>query len=1091
MPLLEKKLPPESTGIFPHEDYEAETEKFREEYDRLHGATIDPTDLLPPTSDNYLNTATDVTNILFGDEMSSVGIELDKEGFHWDLETAKDFWSEHPVRATLATLTTFVPMAKIATKSMRHAKLAGVTDNMILDMNMVDSVDDLVRMGDREKDILKQQYLSYTQNRDLAERIELGTASVKDRAAYKMYKMFGNSYMEQTDPKLMSSVRAEWQQNINGLLAENGAITDFLKTMPDDDGIGINIARYLENPAELGNIPKKYQSWAIRLGDELRDTQKTMVAEGLIANEEASKVGDVWFSMVREGYSRDMGNITTIIERTASGKPRVLTVPKTTSPNLLQRKMGKGEVESFLIKQQAAEMIATGRTSEAADLLKRSGDAFDDARNLIKEGKKDAAIRLLRVDGKVDFSPKSLTFNTLFSQKQLLENYRILRDIALNPDITRTRAEIAKLGPTAQKNWMHLGQLDGADRLQRMVEIKNGEAIDGLGYVPKRLFAEMKEIIGQGENANWKSGAGDFTQAIVAMYKTAKTAFNVPTHLQNTIGNDFFLLNAGVNPLSKDFMKLKGIALGAINSMQRATRRGVGIEAELSKVLKKSKLQTKIPSHIETKHIDVLEELQSSELSDLLELSSMLQAEGIGVLQNIVKNAEHSPVKAMVNGYNKVLRATKAERAADLYMAEDGMAKMAYFLHLRQKGFSRSAALNEVGRRLPMYNTVGQLPALARSSVLPWVTFPVEAMRILRNNLTDHPLKTMMLLQMPELMQVGAYGAGRAGVAGAVQMNAEEIQQRKGMLPNWAQRPSAFMTPWTDKNGDFRAAMMDWLPYSATMPPTVAKEAPLMKKLPFGADEPLPIYGALYYALTGKDAWGREMPTAGVTGKISNVLLNTMGLIMPPLAQKYLFNPTQPKAGYALLQDLGKAVNPYTNKEGDPVLDIFMNRVVGVKTYAASPEQQLANETFTKRNLQSLRARYTREWSALLKSNDIQGASEKLRDIHTSFVTEWGDPQMAQSKFSAWLSRHWTDLAKHPQLRGLSKEELEYRIKQTKNAGETRTRAQRELLATYQAELGRRGRQSKGGSINPLIVSLAKTASSQGRNPRLNISMAQ
>ena len=81
MPLLEKKLPPDSTGIFPEEDYEAETEKFREEYDRIYGAELDPTDVLPPTSDNYMNTATDLTNILFGDEMASVGVELDKEGF--------------------------------------------------------------------------------------------------------------------------------------------------------------------------------------------------------------------------------------------------------------------------------------------------------------------------------------------------------------------------------------------------------------------------------------------------------------------------------------------------------------------------------------------------------------------------------------------------------------------------------------------------------------------------------------------------------------------------------------------------------------------------------------------------------------------------------------------------------------------------------------------------------------------------------------------------------------------------------------------------------------------------------------------------
>jgi hypothetical protein len=300
-------------------------------------------------------------------------------------------------------------------------------------------------------------------------------------------------------------------------------------------------------------------------------------------------------------------------------------------------------------------------------------------------------------------------------------------------------------------------------------------------------------------------------------------------------------------------------------------------------------------------------------------------------------------------------------------------------------------------------------------------------------------------------------------------MNAEEIEQRKQMLPTWAHRPASFMTPWTDKNGDFRAMMMDWLPYAAAMPPTVHKDAPLMKKLPFGMDEPVPILGALYYALTGKDAWGREMPTKGPMGKAANMVVNTMGLIMPPLAQKYMFNPRDPQLGYSLYQDLGKAVNPYTNKEGDPVLDLFMNRMIGFKTYAASPEQQIANETFAKKDVTALRGRYTREWSALLKSNDLQGAAEKLRDVHATFVQEWGDPKLAQEKFSAWLGRHWKDIANHPQLRGMSKEQLEMKVQDTLAAGEVRTRAQRELLGAYSAELGRRGRRSNGGRSNPLF----------------------
>ena len=48
-------------------------------------------------------------------------------------------------------------------------------------------------------------------------------------------------------------------------------------------------------------------------------------------------------------------------------------------------------------------------------------------------------------------------------------------------------------------------------------------------------------------------------------------------------------------------------------------------------------------------------------------------------------------------------------KMADLYMAEDAAAKLSYYMHLRQKGFARRAAQLEVGRRMPMYNSVGEV----------------------------------------------------------------------------------------------------------------------------------------------------------------------------------------------------------------------------------------------------------------------------------------------------------------------------------------------------------------------------------------------
>jgi hypothetical protein len=1072
MPLLDKKPAPETgmldedVGMFNEREYEEETEAFREEYDRLYAVELDPRDMLPPTSNSYMNAMTDVTNILLGDEMASVGIALDRDGFNFDVDTATNFWSEHPVRASLATLTTFVPMAKILSKSVKAGKMGAISDEMLMktDFGLVDDAEDLLRMGDTEKDILKQQFNTLTQRRDLERKIELGTATFKDKSVHNLHKWFGNSYMEQTDMKILPTARLEWQKSMNALMDKNGVITDFLKTMPDDSQMGTQIARYLDDPSTLGDIPQKYQSWAVRMADELRSEQSTMIAEGLISQSEAEHVGDLWFSMTREGTKRDMGSMTTIVERTAKGEPRVLTIPRTTSPNLLRRDMSRPQIKGFLEKQRSAELLTEGKTDEALDMLK--GEGYEDVRQLIEEGNKKGAIKLLSQQGTVDFSPKELTFNTLFQQKQLLATYRGLRDLAMNPDITKSADFVASMGPNARKNWMNLDELDGSDRLRRMVGISTGNEIEALGYVPKKLFAEMKEIVGM-DKGNWKSGVGDLTQAIVAMYKTAKTAFNLPTHLQNSLGNDFFLLARGVNPYSSNFWDLKKKSWRAIAAMQKSRRKGISVETGIKGIE-----NTKLKSMIGKADIDIAEELASGELTDLLELSSMLQTEGIGVLQNIIKNSEHGLTKGFVNLYNKAIKPLGGPQAADAYMREDGMAKLAYFLHLRQRGLSRKACLNEVGRSLPMYNTVGDIPAQARPIALPWITFPVEATRILKNNLEDHPIKAMMMLQLPEMLQLGSYGAGRAGLLGATRMNAEEIEAKKKQLPTWAHRPASFMTPWKDKNGDFRAMMMDWLPYASAMPPSIADEAPLLKKMPFGMDEPMPIMGAMYYALTGKDAWGREMPTEGAQGKVVNMVMNTLALISPPLLSQYAFNSSEPEPGYKLLQDIGKATNPYTNKEGDPLLDFIGNRVIGLKSYAASPEQQLANEEFTKKDLRSLRGRYTREWSALLKSNDLQSAAEKMQAVHATFVQEYGNPKLAQEKFSNWLSRHYKDLSTHPQLRGMSREELETKINDTRKAGDLRTRAAREMFMTYQTELGRRGRQSNGGRSNPLLPGL-------------------
>lgn len=1058
-PFGRKTTAPVATGLglgLSEDQLDYENMRIREEYQMAQSRNLNARDFMPPTK---LDPGHDIVEIMFGDSLASLGFSVDKKKLDWDLETAKDFWTEHPIRSLLATATTLVPTANVLTKPFRGAKAAGVGAETVAQMGLVDNVADFHALGRAEQKILQNQAYALTQNRALEEAVEAGVGSVKDQALYKFNKAFGNSYMEQTDPKLLVSARTQWIDGMRDVFKDTEPTAEFLKRLPDDEGLGIKIARYFNDPGRIHDIPKKHRAIAMRMADELRTTQLTAVKEGMISPEEAAHVGEVWFSTVRKGTQRDFGQVTTVLDKTKSGTTRVLTVPKTQSPNLLQREASAANIEEHLTKLDAAHALSTGSPETAIRLLKEK-PGYQDAIDLINSGDHGAARRLLTAGGEIDFRPSAITHGSVVHQKALLEAFRTVRDIALNKDITKSAAELQGVLKSGQ--YLNLDDLDNADRIRRMVGTKLGTDVSELGWVPKKLFGEVKELTGQGES--FRSGYADFMNVVTAMYKTAKTAFNLPTHGQNMIGNSFFLVNRGVNPFSRDFLGLQKLSWHAITSMQRAARKGGSIGDELTNLGESSKLKG-----LNGKTIDVVEEINSPELKDLIEESSLIQEEGIGPITNAIKNAQDGPTKYLAQLYNKAMSKTKAEKFADWYMAEDGMAKMAYFLHLRQRGLNRSAALFEVGRSLPMYTTVGDVPRFLRGHLLPWVTFPAEAARIMKNNLNDHPLKTLAMLQIPQMLQLGAYQAGATGLLGAEKISGQDLDAIKAQAPTWAQKPSSIVTPWTDDNEDLRVATLDYLPYSSVMPATTAKEAPFLKQLPFGADNPFPILGGIMYAMTGKDPWGREYPTEGALGKAKVAAMNTVGLIMPPLLQRYLLNPRDPKMGYSFLQDAGKAVNPYTNKKGDPFFDLFMNRVAGARSYAANPEQQIANQNFMNQNFSKLRGRYAREWSALLKSGDLNGASGKLRDIHMTLVNEHGDPAVANAKFVDWLDKHRKDIANHPQLRGMSETDIRQKLKDLLAAGPIRSRAAGDLYNAYSRELGVRGRQSDNGSKNPLF----------------------
>lgn len=1032
-------------------DFNNIAEQLQEDAQAAEARNIPRAQLLPPREPT--DPIVDATNIMLGDFGRALGFTLDQKSLRWDLETAKDAWVDHPVQSAIEVGINLAPVAFKALQFSRAKKIAGVSDETLRAMNFIDEDVDISQISEKTKNIAKSQIYNLQKKRNLADKIESGLATKSETMLHALDKRFGNSYMEAADPVASAEYMNGWVESFKKNVADNETFRQLYKLAPPDEH-GIKIAQFFSDPSKLTEIPEKYRPWALQMADELRTTQSQMVKEGLLSSDEAEKVGPTWFSMLREGTpSADVGAYTKVLSTDPSGKTQMLSVPKTYSPNLLQRKMSKPEVQDFLVRKEAAQLLEQGDNAGALGILDTAKHAS--ARKLIEDGKQFDAVKLLNLDGKVDLTPKNLTVGSLAQQKALLESYRWVRDIAI-----KYGKKAADLTPEMKASWSSLDDMFGSDRVRRMVGTAKGldTPADELGFIPKHLYNEIEEVTGAGGKRGSIIDLMDLGSAIL---KTVKTSANPSTHGQNILGNAILMWNSGVNIFGKEYLSAQSQAWSAIRGMQKSFREkgAIGELGNLGSV-----------TGVTGKEIKLADELNSKEVQSLIEMSSLLSSEGIGTIQRITEAAGKGSFTKMAGHlFQKAAKITRLDKAADVYMAEDGAMKFAHFLTLRQRGLSRQSAVLEVGKRLPMYNTVGPVWKGLRKSAQPWITFPVEITRIMKNNMMDYPLRTSMVLQMPHFLQLGSYGGMQALGRGQTY---QTINDRKSQLPEWAQKPSTVMTPWVDRNGDFRHATLDFLPYTSMFPETTSKDSPITQQLPIFR-EWFPIMSGFYHALTGKDAWGRDIPTNSITQKVSTAALETAGLLSPPLVDKYVMNSQDPKLFYRLHQDLGQYPNQFTGKEGDPMFDLFLNSVVGLKSYPSSPEQAIATKTFKNRDLDSYKSRVSKEASALLKIGDTQGAGEKLSDVYEILLQQHGEPAIARRKFNAFISRFAKRNKSAKVLQGLSTDQIDRELDMAGDSLAYESNSVREqFVQSLKDERANRKHSSRDGSENPLMPSM-------------------
>ena len=695
---------------------------------------------------------------------------------------------------------------------------------------------------------------------------------------------------------------------------------------------------------------------------------------------------------------------------------------------------------------------------------------------------------------------------------------------------------------------------NGANALRRMIAKETGAAETQLPWIRKEIF---DDIFGRdGMMQQTTHTAANALDVAVTVYKTSKTAGNIPTHLQNITGNLTFLAQAGFNPIAPENIALmRGLhaSFNKLAQISEVSRKAEKLDAGARGAFDAAGALKKI-NFGKIKHkgvtLNLNDELTDPIIKELIEDSAFSSAEGAGNLANIAQGlseGQHS-TKAVIALIDKGRKAAQLgdkvkwwEGMTKAYLEQDMLPKMAYYLDLRADGFSKVAAATEVARRLPMYNTVGSTIKFGRKHWIPWATFPAEAARITKNNIQDYPLRMMPWLRAPQIMQAMASGMGIApGTRG-------EVEEAEKMLPWWAQKPTtviaeggatakiggattgAMAGAWmfgktpggavagavggaivggamaalaTDEEHEkqLRGSLMDWLPHSTTFFSNTsedwggdgifpAQDFPgMLEQLPA---EPLAILKPILDAMNGEDAFGEPVGDGTVFGGTMKAIAGSIGLMAPPIIQKYGFQTRMPDVpasfdpfgitnvarlkveGGSIIPFVDPAVDPMTGMVGSLGHDFFLNNFGTFKSYMASSETQLSNETITERHMGDVRNKISKNLSFHLENGNDKDVVGLLSEVQSTFSKQFADdPRKAQDKYSAWLEGKTALIGRHPRLRNWSDEELKERLRQAGfAAGEARSAARNSMLQALRDEMRVRGMDSGsgGGGLGPAL----------------------
>jgi hypothetical protein len=833
------------------------------------------------------------------------------------------------------------------------------------------------------KDMLNKILISdwhqerYLELRNLAKQGKLET--VAQKASWQMWNIFGNKYFQ----RLTESSKAQID-NLDQFFVK-AQLGRYLAQAPTNLGVESEQAIY---KYWLGHGGRDIEKLSKEVGDENALYADTMLKKWKDLFQEQGDEGFIDANTIDKFMNPDkVGSefhLPAILKDTPGfedlgGRATGAAAHRTVTPPARGRRASdKGlELPGSDALQYASsrlgEVVPTNRLDVARAL---SGPTmFERSRFNTQEAVLDSLDAL-------ETNPRSLVLGGFIKDNVLFQIHRNFRDIIVdaveNPigkwaQATTSRAAYEAMPAYAKKEWMDFAELEKvvpglAGRMERMVSArvkKDGLDPKKYGQLPMLDRSIVQQFFGPEGGAIEVGGVfGKFFELMTAVHKTSRTALNPASQSANIVGNMMMLAMRGMNPFSSQALNDAQTATSLFRKLNKqkdlegATVESLMNPENLAKLLGDNRYITDKMG----KQVDVADLLSSFAMRDIVEAQSFEELEGLRHVHKVLKQMEGlerkgwshhalAGVARSIAGVGEVPYVKPTlEAASAAYLAGDMVPKMMYAFKLARDGFGHDAIVREIGRALPQYRTVGHLAQSTRRIVFPWITFPAEAARIMKNNMMDRPVQMMAWMQAPQIAQsvvsglgmgpdfkeyedtlksappwavryqtvladgedasemLGAVGAAGVGAIAGTAMGGARgaaIGAAAGAVGGALLGKFAGQDPKDELREFNRAWTLDWLPQSALFPqsmhpgewekllPTGLGGAPTPGKEWFATAkemtpvEPFAVFMPLLDLYSGRGQFGEEIQASSGIQFANKLALGLLGHLSPPIMQKY------------------------------------------------------------------------------------------------------------------------------------------------------------------------------------------------------------